>query len=83
MTYYRQVWINGVPQHNDEETLEGVALELKRTRSEIDSLKIAYERAQDALSNIMEKQKDASDKYKKLKAKLVDLAEEIEDENED
>ena len=79
MTFYRQVWINGEPQLNNEDTLEGVAMELKRTRNEIDSLGIAYERAQDSLSSIMEKQKEASEKYKILKGKLVELAEDLDD----
>lgn len=82
MTYYKQVWINGVPQYNDESTLEGVALKLKSTRNEIDSLSVAYERAQDQLAVIMEKQKEASEKYKELKAKLVTLAEDIDEEDE-
>lgn len=78
MTYYRQVWINGVPQIA-EDSLEGVALLLKRTRNEIDQLEIAYDRAQEALASIMEKQKLASKEYKELKAKLVELAEELDE----
>jgi len=83
MTYYRKVWINGIPTNDfDDNTLEGVAFKLKSVRSEINSLEVAYERAQEALSTIMEKQKDASKKYKELKSKLVELAEELEDEQD-
>lgn len=82
MTYYKQIWINGVPQISDETTLEGVALKLKSTRNEIDQLAIAYERAQEALGNIMEKQKMASEHYKELKAKLVELAEDIDSDDD-
>jgi len=82
MTYYRRVWINGEEILNDENTLEGVALKLKRTRSEIENLSIAYERAQEHLTSIMDKQKEASAEYKELKSKLVELAEELEEDEE-
>ena len=62
MTFYRQVWINGEPQLNNEDTLEGVAMELKKNKKRDH---IAYERAQDSLSSIMEKQKEASVKILK------------------
>lgn len=70
-------------QFYNEDTLEGVALSLKRTRAEIDNLNIAYERAQDRLTEIIEMQKKTSEKYKTLKAKLIDLAEEVDDECDD
>ena len=84
MTYYRRVWLNGqeLDIDNYDNTLEGVALKLKRTRSEIENLNIAYERAQEHLASIMEKQKSASASYKELKSKLVELAEEIDDEQD-
>jgi len=84
MTYYRRVWLNGqeLDIDNYDNTLEGVALKLKKTRSEIEALNLAYERAQEHLASIMEKQKSASASYKELKSKLVELAEEIDDEQD-
>ena len=78
MTYYRRMWISG--DTVNENTLEGVALQLKSVRNEIDSLEIGYERAQEALALIMEKQAEASKKYKELKGKLVELAEDLDEE---
>ena len=78
MTYYRRTWISG--DTVDANTLEGVALQLKSVRNEINSLEIGYERAQEALSLIMEKQAEASKKYKELKGKLVELAEDLDEE---
>ena len=80
MTYYRRLWIDG--NTVNENTLEGVALQLKSVRNEINNLEIGYERAQEAVSLIMEKQAEASKKYKELKAKLVGLAEELDCEGD-
>ena len=77
MTYYRRMWISG--DTVNENTLEGVAIKLKSIRNEINSLEIGYERAQEALALIMEKQALASKAYKETKAKLVELAEELDD----
>ena len=77
MTYYRRMWISG--DAVNENTLEGVAIKLKSIRNEINSLEIGYERAQEALALIMEKQALASKAYKETKAKLVELAEELDD----
>ena len=78
MTYYRRMWISG--DAVNENTLEGVALQLKSVRNEIDSLEVGYERAQEALALIMEKQAEASKKYKELKGRLVELAEDLDEE---
>ena len=78
MTFYRTF----TSHSNDwitSDTLEGVAVQVKRKRSEINQLAIAYERAQDALDTIMKKQKEASTQFAELKKKLVELAEDIED----
>ena len=80
MTYYRRMWISG--DTVNEDTLEGVALQLKSVRNEINSLEIGYERAQEALALIMEKQAEASKKYKELKTKLVGLAEDLDCEGD-
>ena len=67
MTYYRRLWIDG--NTVNENTLEGVALQLKSVRNEINSLEIGYERAQEALALIMEKQAEASKKVQRIKNK--------------
>ena len=62
-----------------EDSLEGKAIKLKRLKSNIDQLSIAYERAQDALTSLVERQKAASKEYDALKKDLLNAALELED----
>ena len=77
MTFYKFV-TTASNEAIDTESLEYVAVQCKRKKTEIDSLAVAYERANEALAAIIERQKDASESYKELKKKLIQLAEEIE-----
>ena len=79
MVYYRK-WVNNPTIEVDANSLEGKALKLKRIKAEVDQLNIAYERAQEALTTIMERQKSISKDYALLKKDLVEAALELDDE---
>ena len=81
MTFYKFITTTS-DDRIDAESLEYVAVQCKRKKTEIDALSIAYERANDALASIIERQKAASEDYKELKKKLIKLAEEIETTDE-
>ena len=81
MTFYKFV-TTASDSRIDTDSLEYVAVQCKRKKNEIDGLSIAYERANDALASIIERQKAASEDYKELKKKLIKLAEEIETKDE-
>ena len=84
MTYYRfiQTSTNSrVNQGFDPNSLEGVALEMKKCKTLIDNLSSKYEVMMDEISAIKLKQKDASQRYNELKKQLVELA--VDDNTEE
>ena len=65
----------------EADSLEYKALKLKKIKDEVDQLNIAYERSQEALSNIMKRQNAASKEYASLKKELIDAALDLECED--
>ena len=83
MTFYTRTWSNTPQLTIDKDSLEYKALKLKKLKTNIDSLNIAYERASESLTEIMLRQKDASEQYNDLKKDLVKAALELEAPEED
>ncbi len=78
MTYYRTIVHTGGHSWDDTNTLENVAIRMKRKRQEMDTLSANYEILQEKLSEVVLRQKEASKEYKELKDLLVSLADSID-----
>ena len=82
MTFYRTIVNSNSNNWIESNTLEGVAIRMKRTKSEMDTLADNYELLQEKLSDIVHRQKEVAKQYKELKETLVSLANDIEDGEE-